>query len=74
MSAGLQLGLSELYDLDMKPLDLVAAMQLLFEGSETLGAEWLAGAPSFEAARGGDATRSESAQHLSGALPSFDRR
>jgi Fe-S-cluster containining protein len=44
VSAGLQIGLSELYHLDMTPLDLTAAMDvLLHEDGASLAASWLAG-------------------------------
>jgi hypothetical protein len=71
VSAGLQLGLSELYEVDMRPLDLVAAMQLLFTGPESLGRDWAAGGKVFEPARGGDSTESAAVRQLSGALPEF---
>ena len=50
VSAGLQLSLAELYELDMRPLDLAHAMSLLLRGAEPLAAEWLAGRRPFEAA------------------------
>src|SRR5262249_13214760 len=67
VSAGLQLGVAELYDLDMRPLDLIAAMQLLLSDSGATAREWLEGRPAFEAARGGDSTGSLAVQKLSGA-------
>jgi len=54
VSAGLQLSLSELYGLDMRPLELTLALDLLLNGSESTAAEWLRGKPSFEPALGGD--------------------
>jgi len=68
VSAGLQLALSELYRLDMRPLDLTAALRMLFEQSESIVSAWLAGASSFEAARGGDSTNNPQARTLSGTL------
>jgi Fe-S-cluster containining protein len=74
VSAGLQLGLSELYALDMRPLDLVAAMQLLVTGPDSLGAAWVAGENALEPARGGDSSGTAAVQHLSGALPELGKR
>jgi len=68
ISAGLQLGLAELFELDMRPLDLTAAMHLLLEDTEVLAAAWLRGESPFEAARGGDGTESLGARELSGKL------
>jgi hypothetical protein len=62
----LQLGVSELYELDMRPLDLVAAMQLLLTSPDSLVQDWLEGEPAFEAARGGDSTGSLAVRELSG--------
>jgi Fe-S-cluster containining protein len=50
VSAGLQLGGSELYALDMRPLDLAAALLLLLEGDATLERAWLDGEKPLEAA------------------------
>jgi hypothetical protein len=50
VSAGLQLSLAELYELDLRPLELCAAMQLLLESDGSLAGEWLAGERPFEAA------------------------
>jgi hypothetical protein len=50
VSAGLQLGLSELYQLDTRPLDLTAAMHVLFEGEPSLARQWVAGEQPFAAA------------------------
>ena len=66
ISAGLQLGLAELYELDMRPLDLIAAMHLLFTGGETVPRAWIAGRPAFEAARGGDSTHDLGIREISG--------
>jgi len=51
VSAGLQLGLSELYHLDTRPLDLLAVMRLLLEGDAALGSAWVRGERPFDAAR-----------------------
>lgn len=68
VSAGLQLGLSELYELDMRALDLIAAMQLLLNGPAATSAAWISGGTAFESARGGDSSGAL-APHLSGRLP-----
>ena len=49
ISAGLQLGLSELHQLDMRPLDLAHAIHLLL-GNESLAERWRSGQQPFEAA------------------------
>jgi len=54
ISAGLQLSLSELYGLDMRPLELTLALDLLLNGSESAAVDWLHGKPSLEPALGGD--------------------
>ncbi|WP_437490458.1 YkgJ family cysteine cluster protein [Sorangium sp. So ce1014] len=54
ISAGLQLSLSELFRLDMRPLELTAAMHLLLTGPESLADAWLRGQRPFEPARGAD--------------------
>ena len=68
ISAGLQLGLSELYHLDMRPLELTAAMQLLVAGPESGPGDWIGGQRPFESAVRADATPDEGLQDLSGAL------
>jgi Fe-S-cluster containining protein len=70
ISAGMQIALAELYNLDMRPLDLTAAMHLLLAAPDALPSAWLEGRPSFEPARGGDSTDAPTAQEISGALPS----
>lgn len=50
VSAGLQLGGAELYALDMRPLELAAALQLLLGGGAALEQAWLEGEKPFEAA------------------------
>jgi len=49
VSAGLQLGLSELHGLDMRPLDLIGAMDLLLNGPAEIPDAWIDGEPSFQA-------------------------
>ncbi len=73
VSAGLQLALSELYRLDMRPLDLIAAMHLLFEGGDSIPREWIAGRAAFEPALGGDTTGELGASEMSGASPTERR-
>jgi Fe-S-cluster containining protein len=68
ISAGLQLGLSELYNLDMRPLELTAAMQLLLAGPASGPHDWLGGQRPFESAVRADATTDPGLQDLSGAL------
>jgi hypothetical protein len=50
VSAGLQLGASELYALDMRPLELTAALQLLLSQPDSSVPAWLNGEKSLEAA------------------------
>jgi hypothetical protein len=50
ISAGLQLGLSELYRLDMRPLELSAAMLALLEHEGAVAEAWLAGGRPFDTA------------------------
>src|SRR6187549_2213751 len=61
ISAGLQLALSERFGLDMRPLDLALALELLLEQTPELDGpltrSWLSGAPALAKARGGDASQ-----------------
>jgi Fe-S-cluster containining protein len=50
VSAGLQLGVSELYHLDMRPLDLAHVIHLLLGPGESLVDQWLSGQQPFGAA------------------------
>lgn len=50
VSAGLQLGVSELYALDMRPLDLAAALELLLSDAGDAERAWLNGERPLEAA------------------------
>jgi hypothetical protein len=81
ISAGLQLALAERFGLDMRPLDLALALDLLLheesapvtpEGTprRTLADRWLAREPVFVAARGGDASADASRVGLAGAARS----
>ena len=74
VSAGLQLGLSELYHLDMRPLELTAAMHLLLAGPASSPGEWMGGGTPFESAVRADGTTDPGLRELSGALdPVSDR-
>lgn len=68
VSAGLQIGLSELYHVDMRPLDLVAALHLLLTGPDSTVDDWLAGKKAFESVRGGDDSDNPGMRELSGKL------
>jgi hypothetical protein len=70
ISAGLQLGLSEVYQLDMHPLELVAAIDLLLSGGPSLPAQWISGQPTFGPARATDATDDARMSALSGLVVS----
>lgn len=73
VSAGLQLGISELFQLDMRPLDLTAAVhELLLRGDELI-VRWLAGEAALEQARGADATASAHVEHLTAAVARRER-
>jgi Fe-S-cluster containining protein len=50
VSAGLQLGIAELYGLDMRPLDLTAALELLLSSTSALEGSWLRGGRPLETA------------------------
>jgi Fe-S-cluster containining protein len=67
VSAGIQLGLSELYDLDMRPLELTAAMHLLLNGPATAADDWIAGKRPFDSAVRGDWSTDPNLRRLSGA-------
>jgi hypothetical protein len=67
VSAGIQLGLSELYDLDMRPLELTAAMHLLLNGPASGADEWIGGQRPFESAVRGDWSADSNLRRLSGA-------
>jgi hypothetical protein len=69
VSAGLQLGLSELYELDMRPLDLTAAVHLLLTAPRSVVTDWLRGLSPFDEARGSDSSGHAGIEALSGRLP-----
>ena len=68
VSAGLQLSLSEVYQLDMQPLELTAALHLLLTGPESIARDWLDGQSSFRDARGGDSSNDPGIRELSGTV------
>jgi Fe-S-cluster containining protein len=70
ISAGLQLSLSEVFHLDMRPLDLTAAVHELLNGSPELTGDWLSGKPALAMALGGDSTKDPRSRELIGAVPS----
>jgi len=81
ISAGLQLALAECFGLDMRPLDLAWALELLLrepQDGARLGGEvaarWLAGEPALSQARGGDASQDASRVGLAGAARSSTER
>jgi len=68
VSAGIQLALGELFGLDMRPLDLIAAVHALLDGPPATIEAWLAGQPSFGAAVRAEAATDPMLRELSGAL------
>ena len=66
ISAGLQICLSSVYQLDMRPLDLTAAIHLLLSGAHSLPARWIAGQMPFESARASDEASDARMRELSG--------
>lgn len=66
LSAGLQLALDELHGLETHPLELTAAMRILFDDPARVADEWLAGRDPFQAARGADSTDNPRIAALSG--------
>lgn len=69
VSAGLQLSLSELFGLDMLPLDLTAAIDALLENDAAIALRWLRGESPLAEARGGDSTGSARGGEMSGRVP-----
>lgn len=74
VSAGIQLGLSDLFGLDMRPLDLTAAVHELLSGHASITPQWLAGESPLEVARGGDNSDTTSAHELSGMMATQPKR
>lgn len=65
LSAGLQLCLSEVYGLDMQPLDLTRALDELLQ-QPGLAAEWLRTGRGLSDARGGDGSSNPHLLHVAG--------
>lgn len=65
LSAGLQLCLSDVYGLDMRPLDLTRALDELLS-KPSLAEHWLATGRGLEHAQGGDGTNNEHLLHVAG--------
>lgn len=57
LSAGMQLALSEHFNLDMRPLDLILAMDLLLRRGQEVIDKWLKGEPAFASALGARSER-----------------
>lgn len=66
VAAGLQLSLRELYGLSMAPLELIAALRILFDDPEATIRRWLAGDDPFGPAQGADISHEPEARALSG--------
>ena len=56
VTAGLQLALDQLHGLEGTPLELTAAMRIMFDDPDKVPAQWLGGKDPFAAARDGDDT------------------
>lgn len=65
LSAGLQLCLSEVYGLDMQPLDLTRALDELLQ-KPALAAEWVSTGRGLADARGGDGSSNPHLLHIAG--------
>jgi hypothetical protein len=68
VSAGLQLGVAELHGLDMRPLDLGGALDLLLNGAQSLPEDWIAGGRPFESALSHDGDDASGPRDLSGRI------
>jgi Fe-S-cluster containining protein len=68
ISAGIQLALSELYRLDMHPLELTAVMHALLSEPEPARARWLAGQAAFSAAYSSELDADPAMRAVSGVL------
>jgi hypothetical protein len=66
VTAGLQLALDQLHGLEMLPLELTAAMRVMFEDPDGAPQRWLGGKDPFAAAHGGDMTDDPRIRELSG--------
>lgn len=68
ISVGLQLTLLELYGLDMRPLDLTAAVHLLLSEDASMQAAWLSGDTPFDPARAAEGGVDARTRVMSGGL------
>jgi len=68
ISVGLQLALLELYSLDMRPLDLTAAVHLLLSEGPSIQDRWLSGDTPFEPARAAEGGVDARTRVMSGGL------
>jgi Fe-S-cluster containining protein len=68
VSAGLQVGVADLYELDMRPLELTAALHILLSAPEAAPQAWLSGETPFEAALRSDSANDPGLHEVSGAL------
>lgn len=68
VTAGLQLALDQLHGLEMLPLELTAAMRIIFDDWDGVPQRWLGGKDPFATARGGDMTDDPRIRELSGRL------
>lgn len=66
VAAGVQLALGELHGLEVAPLDLTAAMRVLFDDPAAVTEAWLDGQAPFEAAHGADTTLDPLIRKMSG--------
>jgi Fe-S-cluster containining protein len=68
ISAGLQVGLADLYQLDMRPLELTAALHILLSAPEAAPQAWLSGETPFDTAVRSDRDDDPRLHEVSGAL------
>lgn len=69
VSAGVQLALHELLQLNAEPLELTAALRILIDAPAQVTTQWLDGQNSFHAARGGDISDNPLIHELNGTIP-----
>jgi hypothetical protein len=68
VTAGLQLALDQLHGLEVMPLELTAAMRVMFDDPDGVPQRWLGGKDPFAAAHGGDMTGDPRIRALSGRI------
>ena len=66
VTAGLQLALDQLHGLEVMPLELTAAMRVMFDDPEGVPQRWLGGKDPFATAHGGDMSDDPRIRELSG--------